>query len=56
MKSIWQMNDDELWPELRKAQRTMVYFRDEVPDLETSDTFADRVTDLYEEIKKRGLD
>lgn len=51
------MDDSELWPELRKAQKMMVYFRDAPePDLGTSDIFVDRVDRLYEEIKKRGLE
>lgn len=34
----------------------MVHFRDVESDLDTSDMFAERVTRLYEEIKKRGLE
>lgn len=34
----------------------MVHFRDVESNLDTSDMFAERVTRLYEEIKKRGLE
>lgn len=56
MDSIWSISDNDLWQELRKAQRLMVHFRDVESDLDTSDMFAERVTRLYEEIKKRGLE
>lgn len=56
MESIWAISDSDLWQGLRKAQKMMVHFRDVESDLDTSDMFAERVTLLYEEIKKRGLE
>lgn len=48
-----RMKTSELWERIRKAQKYKRYFRDEVWDPETSDSFSEEIDELYAEIMRR---